>query len=232
MKFIVNLQSMEDMEDYLESTKFCDCDNQEIIDKAKELTKNDKTPKEMALSIFYFVRDQITFMMSETDKASKTLKKGHGHCSTKTNLQVALLRTVNIPARYHLASLTKECLKGVVSESLYKLFPDEISHHQWCECYLPDRWIACDTLFDEALAKGFYKKVIFTKEDIPTIDWDGEHDLNTMTKWIIEDKGTLLSLDNLFIEAQRESDELPIEKDQLEMIVNQSNKYTDSIRKL
>ncbi|MFX1327279.1 MAG: transglutaminase family protein [Promethearchaeota archaeon] len=228
----MNSLSMEGMEDYLKATKFCDCDNQEIIAKAKELTKNDKTPKEMTLSIFNFVRDQITFIMCETDKASETLKKGFGQCSTKTNLQVALLRVVNIPARYHIASLLKECLKGIVSESLYKLFPDEISHHLWCECYLSDRWIACDTLFDVALAEGIYKKSIHTKEDIPTIDWDGEHDLNTMTKWMIEDKGTLPSLDDLFIEAQRESDEVPIEKDQLEMIVNQSNKYTDSIRKL
>ena len=225
-------QSKEGMEDYLKPTEFCDCNNPEIIDKAKELTKNDKTPKEAALNIFHFVRDKIIFMVCECSKASETLKKGHGDCGTKTNLQVALLRAVNIPARYHLASLTKECLKGVVSESLYKLFPDEISHHLWCECYLPDRWIACDTLFDEALAKGIYKKGIFTKEDIPTIYWDGENDLNTMTKWIIEDKGTLPSLDDLFIEAHRESDELPFEKDQLEMIVNQSNKYTDSIRKL
>ena len=232
MKFIVNLQSMEGMEDYLKPTKFCDCDNQEIIDKVKELTKNDKTPKEMALSIFYFVRDQITFMMCETDKASETLKKGHGHCSTKTNLQVALLRAVNIPARYHLASLTKECLKGVVSESFYKDFSDVITDHPWCECYLSEKWISCDTLFDKALTEAIYKKGIHTKEDIPTIDWDGEHDLNTMTKWMIEDKGTLPSLDKLFIEAQKELEELPIEKDQLEMIVNQSNKYTDSIRKL
>ncbi|UCC19651.1 MAG: transglutaminase domain-containing protein [Promethearchaeota archaeon] len=228
----MNLRSMKVMEDYLKPTKFCDCDNQEIIDKAKELTKNDKTPKEMALSIFYFVRDQITFMMCGNDKASETLMKGHGDCSTKTNLQVALLRAVNIPARYHIASLRKECLKGIISKSLYKLFPDELSHHQWCECYLSEKWISCDTLFDKALTEAIYKKGIRTKEDIPTIDWDGEHDLNTMTKWMIQDKETLPSLDKLIIKAQREGEELPIENDQLEMIANQSNKYTDSMRKL
>ena len=53
-----------------------------------------------------------------------------------------------------------------------------------------------------------------------------------MTTWMIEDKGTLPSLDDLFIEAQKEFEELPIEKDQLEMLINQSNKYTDDIRKL
>ena len=228
----MNLQLMEGMEDYLNPTEFCDCNNQEIIAKAKELTKNDKTPKEMALSIFHFVRDQISFMMSDNDKASETLKKGFGDCGTKTNLQVALLRAVKIPARHHIAALRKECIKGIVSELLYQESPDVILHHPWCECYLSEKWISCDTLLDKALIEGIYKKGIHTKEEIPTIDWDGENDLNTMTTWMIEDKGTLPSLDDLFIEAQKEFEELPIEKDQLEMLINQSNKYTDDIRKL
>ena len=220
------------MEDYLKPTEFCDCDNREIVAKAKELTKNDKTPKEMALKIFHFVRDQISFMMCENDKASETLKKRYGDCGTKTNLQVALLRAVNIPARYHIASLRKECIKGIVSKSFFRLSPDEIQHHPWCECYLSEKWLSCDTLLDEALIEGIYKKGIHTKEDIPSIDWDGENDLTTMTKWMIKDKGILSSLDDLFLEAQKELEELPIEKDQLEMLVNQSNKYTDNIRKL
>ncbi|GAH95260.1 unnamed protein product, partial [marine sediment metagenome] len=36
-------------------------------------------------------------------KASVTLKIRNGFCVTKSNLQVALLRAINIPARYHLA---------------------------------------------------------------------------------------------------------------------------------
>jgi len=228
----MNLQSVDDLEDYLSPTEFCDCDNQEIITKVKELTKNDKNPKEMALSIFYFVRDQIKFMMCENDIASETLKKRFGDCGTKTNLQVALLRAVNIPARYHIASLRKECIKGIVSELFYQQSPDEISYHPWCECYLSEKWISCDTLLDEALTEGIYKKGIFTKKEIPKIDWDGENDLNTMTTWMIEDKGPIPSLDYLFIESQKEFEELPIEKEELEILINQSNKFTDNIRKL
>jgi len=228
----MELQPIKNMKEYLEPTEFCNCNNQEIITMAKELTKNDKTPKEMALSIFHFVRDQITFMLSENDKASETLKKRFGDCGTKTNLQVALLRAVNIPAKYHIASLRKECLKDIVSETLYKLSPSVISDHPWCECYLAEKWVSCDTLFDKALTEGIYKKSIHTEEEIPTIDWDGENDLNTMTTWMIEDKGTIPSIDDLFIEAQKEIEALPIKKDQLEMLINQSNNYTNTIRKL
>jgi hypothetical protein len=228
----MELHPLKDIKEYLEPTEFCNCNNQEIITMAKELTKNDKNPKEMALSIFHFVRDKIIFMMCESDKASETLKKRFGVCGTKTNLQVALLRVLNIPAKFHIASLRKECLKGIVSETLYKLFPSVISDHPWCECYLAEKWVSCDTLFDKALTEGIYKKNIHTKEEIPTIDWDGENDLNTMTTWMIEDKGTIPSIDDLFIEDQKEIEELPIEKDQMEMLVNQSNNYTNTIRKL
>lgn len=213
---------MDSMEDYLKPTEFCDCNNQEIINKAKELTKNDKTPKEAALIIFCFVRDQIPFMPGYIVKASETLKEGDGLCVTKSNLQVALLRAVNIPARYHLAFLSKECVKGIVSD--YEFLPDVITFHPWCECYLTTKWIGCDTLFDKALTEAIYNKDVHTKEDIPTIDWDGENDLNTMTKWMVEDKGTYSSLDDLFREVQKEFEKTPIE------YMNQSKKYTDSVR--
>ncbi len=220
------------LEDYLKPTKLCDCDNQEIIAKAKELTQNDKEPKEVALSIFHFVRDQIRFMMCNFEKASETLKIGLGDCGTKTNLQIALLRSGNIPARCHIASLRKECIKGIVSESFYQVAPDEIPNHTWCECYLSGKWVSCDTLFDKALVKTIYKNGIITKEEIPTIDWNGENDLNTMTNWMIEDKGTLPSLDELVLTVQKEFEELPIDKDQVKMLVKQSNEYTDSLREL
>ncbi|MGY5874936.1 MAG: transglutaminase-like domain-containing protein [Candidatus Thorarchaeota archaeon] len=226
----MDFQKILDDEKYLSPTRFCDCDHPEIISKAKDLTQNDANTITMALSIFHFVRDQIKFMMCEFDTASGTLTKRIGDCGTKTNLQVALLRAVNIPARYHIAALRKESIKGLVSELLYQQSPDVILYHPWCECYLSEKWIACDTLLDNALMDGVYKRGIFTKDDIPTIDWDGESDLNTMTRWMIEDKGTLPSLDELVLKAQKESEELPIDTDQLAMVINESNEYTDSLR--
>jgi transglutaminase-like putative cysteine protease len=171
-------------------------------------------------------------MMSESSRASQTLKRRYGDCGTKTNLQIALLRGINIPARYHIASLRKEGLKDIISESAYKFTSDIITHHPWCECYLSERWISCDTLFDKALALALYENGIRTKLEIPTIDWDGENDLNTATTWMIEDKGTFPSIDDLFIESEKELEKLPIEKDQIEMLIDQSNKYTDNLRKL
>ncbi|MFX0004308.1 MAG: transglutaminase family protein [Promethearchaeota archaeon] len=187
----------------MKSTKFCDCDNQKIITKAKELTKNDKTPRDAALSIFYFVRDQIPFMGGPVVKASETLEIGNGFCITKSNLQVALLRAVNIPARYHLAHLRKSILIGIIPGIESDDIHDIITYHPWCECYLSNRWISCEALFEKTLVEKLYNKGIYNKEDMHIIDWDGESDLSTVTAWKVEDKGTHDSLDELFLEVNK-----------------------------
>jgi len=222
----IRLHSTEGFEDFLAPTKFCDCDNQEIIKKAKELTENDNTPKEAALSIFHFLRDKIPYLVNYIVKASETLKTGQGFCITKSNLQVALLRAINIPARYHHAYLKKEVLKDIVPVIVYENMQDIITFHPWCECYLSKKWISCDTTFDKALVEALYKKNLRSKNEIPSIHWDGENDLNTMNTWMVEDKGTHESLDNLFLEIQKDWNNTPIEN------YVQMNQYINNVRKI
>ncbi|MFW9822374.1 MAG: transglutaminase family protein [Candidatus Thorarchaeota archaeon] len=218
------------MEEYLKPTDHCDFNQPEVKAKAKELTKNDETPKEMAMSIFHFVRDKIKFMMvSDDDKASDTLIKGYGDCGTKTNLQVALLRAVNIPARYHVASLHKECLKGIVSKIFFKLSPKVIPYHPWCECYLSEKWISCDSLLDKGLVNTLFKEGKMTSNEIQTIEWDGENDLNTMTSWMIQDKGTYNSLEEIISGIENDSKSYPVKL--VNYLVKKSNIHTDKLRK-
>ena len=80
------MESTETMAQFLAPTPLCDCDSAGIKDKAKDLAGTAKDPSEAALSVFYFVRDKITFGLYFPDaKASKTLDHGSGFCMTKTN---------------------------------------------------------------------------------------------------------------------------------------------------
>lgn len=222
------MESDSTLDKYLKPTNLCDFDHPSIVSKAKELTQNTTLQKEMALNIFYFVRDEIRYLMPYGDnKASDTLVNKFGDCGSKTNLQVALLRAVNIPARYHIAALSKECIKGTVSPLFYRLSPEIIPYHPWCECYLSDKWIKCDTLYDKALVEVLLKKGILTKEDIPTIEWDGETDLNTMTKWMIEDKGLVSSLEEILTKIDQTKN--PPEW-LVRFLCKRSNLYTDRLR--
>jgi len=201
-------QPQKGMDEYLKPTELCDCDNVELQQKAKEIIKGSETPKEAALRIFYFVREEIPFSMDYADaKASRTLKKGTGFCFTKTNLHIALLRAIGIPARCHYVHLNKELLKDIAPRFMYNRMP--FITHPWPECYLSEKWIACEELLDEEFYKAGLRMGNITKEEIPPIDWKGETNLIWSNPWIIKDVGTFPSIDDVLIEGQRRGEPLP-----------------------
>ena len=221
-------QPPEDIDEYLKCTELSDCDNQEIQGKAKEIIADAKTPREAAVDIFYFVRDQILLGFDHSVKASETLRGGMGYCATKANLQVALLRSSGIPARYHNAVLAKNWLKGIIPVTGYTFTAERLKHQIWCECYLSDKWIACDTLFDKGLYCAACMKGIISKEHVPTIDWDGKNDLNTRVAWMLEDGGTVHSFDEMFEKILKETFSPMFIT---EAVLRFSNEYTNRVRR-
>ena len=225
-------QPPEGMEEYLGATELCNCDNAGLQKRAKEIIEGAETPKEAAMKIFSFVRELPWKVDNNDTKASKTLSKGLGQCVNKTNLQIALLRAVGIPARYHQVNMKKEWLEPVVSGSMYKRIPEIVWWHPWCECYLDGKWVACESVFDEALYKAMLQEGLVTEEQIPTIDWDGESDLIVVKPWLTEDAGTFPSLDDVFKKAQREVSRPRILAWLLGWYFRcRSNRHTDGIRK-
>lgn len=199
-------QAREGMDEYLKPTELCDCDNESVKDKAQELIKGAETSKEAAIRIFHFVRDGILYGADVVDaKASDTLKRRVGFCMSKANLQIAFLRAVGIPARYHRAGVKKDALRGLVLNIVYRNLPDTLWIHCWCECYPSQTWLSCEAVLDEALYRGAIGKGLYTREQIPTIDWDGGSDLIMMTHWLVKDYGTSASLDDILKKAQRDS---------------------------
>ena len=194
------------LEEYLEPTELCDCSNAVIIKKSNELIGQTSIPKDAAIKIFNFVRDEILFEGGRADeRASDTLQRGSGFCVTKSNLQIALLRAIGIPARYHHVHLRKEILTGVIPEAILDLVPDGvITYHPWCECYLNDNWASCEALFQKELIAELRQGGFITYEQVPSIDWDGEIDLIICTPWIVEDLGVTQNMDNVFRKAQIE----------------------------
>ena len=194
------------LEEYLKPTELCDCGNPEIINKSNELIGQDSKPKDAAIKIFNFIRDEIPFEANKADeKASDTLQRGSGFCVTKSNLQIALLRAIGIPARYHHVHLRKEILSGVIPAASLDLIPEGvITYHPWCECYLNNNWVSCEALYPKKLVSELRQGGFITKEQIPTIDWDGETDLILCTHWIVKDLGVTQNMDNVFRKVQAE----------------------------
>lgn len=149
--------------EYLQPSGLCDFDAEDCIrEKAVEVTRGAQSPREKALRILHQVQHGIPYALDEWDvKASQTLKKGYGMCMNKTNLAVAELRSIAIPARYRLVLIRRnEWFESVVTRGdeelaqMYHSLPENIQH-VLCEVYLEGQWEDFDVSRDEALEKSF-----------------------------------------------------------------------------
>ncbi|MFA6126764.1 MAG: transglutaminase-like domain-containing protein [Bacteroidales bacterium] len=219
-----------ELQTYVNPTDLCDSENPEILQTAAQLTENCKSPSEAAVKLFNFVRDECLFGLSEADeKASVTLNSRIGWCITKNNLMVAMLRSVGIPARYHQVSVNKISLKGIVSNMLYKMLPEVITIHPWCECYLDGKWLACDVTFDKQTYQAAIVKGFFPQGNISNIEWDGLTDSKWVSVFVLEDHGVHASYDDISRKVADENRKMG-PKFMLRAITNRSNKKTAKFR--
>ncbi|VAW88452.1 Phosphonate ABC transporter phosphate-binding periplasmic component (TC 3.A.1.9.1) [hydrothermal vent metagenome] len=99
----VNKKRSNNMEQYLEHSKYIDYENAKISALAKSLASNLNSKKEIAKVCFEWVRDNIKHsndykLNPVTCKASDVLNHKTGYCFAKSHLLAALLRVNEIPA--------------------------------------------------------------------------------------------------------------------------------------
>jgi len=146
-------------EEYLQPSGLCNFDRSpEIGDRARELTADCHSGEDMLWSIFGFVKE-LPYGLEDWDvAASETLAKGWGMCSGKTNLLVALLRSVGIPARYRVYRIRPEASlwdwiteDGELARRMGSVPPEQ--DHVDCEVWLGG-WIECDPSRDTPFECG------------------------------------------------------------------------------
>ena len=145
-------------EEFLQPTQLCNFDTHpEIRRKALKLTQGYSEQEEIFQRIFAFVKE-FPYTLEDWDiPASTTLAKGCGMCSSKTNLLVAMLRSVKIPARYRVYQIMGDVPLwnwATKEHSRVRLVASDEAHdHVDCEVYL-HRWRVCDPSRDTALENG------------------------------------------------------------------------------
>jgi hypothetical protein len=147
---------------YVQPSELCDFDSSsQIKQKTLELIRGCKNQRERFEMIFAFVKE-LPYGFEDWDlKASDVLKKGWGMCSGKTNLLVAMLRSVGIPARYRVYRIMADNTlwsrlgnEGGQPGRLEEL--GEERDHVDCEVWL-GKWIVGDPGRDSAMEKGILK---------------------------------------------------------------------------
>jgi hypothetical protein len=163
---------MEDMEIYLQPSKFFDFNKPKVRQKALEITEGCESDIEKAKALFYWVRDTIKYNMQlfvpiilNNFKASKVMQKGQGFCVSKSILLSSLARAVGIPARIHLVDL----INHLVSQKVIDFMGTNIMfYHGFSEFFLDGKWVKLTPSFDQetAMRGGF----------LPMVEFDGKND--------------------------------------------------------
>jgi transglutaminase-like putative cysteine protease len=228
------ISERSNLDQYLIATPMCDYGHPLVQECVHRVVAGGQTEQEKAALIFNFVRDTIRFSMAfSKSKASQILKLGYGECITKTNVQVALLRAVGIPARMRWVMAQSSVLRGLVAGFVLRSMPPEASHF-WTECYLAGHWISCEALLDKPLYEGMLKQGFITRDQIPTIDWDGEKDLVVLKPWITSDRGYVASADEAHRAYQNNGEGAPpvwIEQLMAPVFLPYNLRFSDRIRK-
>jgi transglutaminase-like putative cysteine protease len=166
------------LQEFLQPTRLCDfhvCEA--IVEIAVSLTGG--CPDDIAR--FYRLHDfvkELPYGLEDWDvKASETLRKGWGMCCGKSNLLVALARSLSIPARYSVFKIVSEhkllgWMMGHDTELSGRLadLPPEQDHVQ-CEAYL-DGWQLFDPSRDSRLENGL-RRLNVPLERVPVVGRDG-----------------------------------------------------------
>ncbi len=185
------------LQDFLKPTYYCDCDNKKIIDLAKKLTITAKNDREKAIMLFDFVRDRYLYSFGDWRiTASDLVKQKRGMCTTKTNLLVALLRSVGIPAGFRIIRINAQNVFKIFAKLKYlyqKMSTNSV--HIFASVYLDGKWIDVDPSLDIVLAKGL-EKVGYSKNI--SNGWNGYDDFVNFipTNEIVKDLGLFSDIDN------------------------------------
>jgi hypothetical protein len=174
----VHNQTMERIEEFLQATELCDFDTRAAIrDRASQVVQGCTDDRQTFQRLYEFVRE-LPYGLEDWDvKASETLRKGWGMCCGKTNLLVAMSRTVSIPARYRTFKIKAErrLLKQVIAQNKdvaaqFGNLPP-VQDHVQCEVYLGG-WRVYDPSRDSAFENGL-RKLGIPLERIPVSDAQG-----------------------------------------------------------
>lgn len=159
----------EDLSEYLKEDSIFDFNHPRIQDIIKELNVNGLTDKEIAIKLFYFVRDKITYSVKidsfdhSTFRASGTLNSTHSYCIPKAIALSTLARAVGIPSKIHFVDFINHRLSPEIEE----LWGTKVmAGHCFSELYIDGKWIKATPALDiRTTSKHGFKQIEFNGKD-------------------------------------------------------------------
>jgi len=157
------------MDNYLKETAFLNF-NDSSFEAFLQSIDGSKSKKEIAIDLYFLVRDGFTYNPYHLDirheglKASSVLKKKRAWCVEKSTLLAACARKYNIPSRLGYAIVTNHIGVERLVENLRR---KEIVFHGYVELFIDDKWVKCTPSFDKNICRI---------ANVSPLNWDGETD--------------------------------------------------------
>jgi len=128
-------------------TTLCDVDHPEIRRRAARLRRT--TPAATAEAIMLFVHPMPYRFGYWQERASDTLARGVGMCTTKANLQVALMRAAGLEAGFGEGPMPMTVIGKLMPEA-WRALQRPMVRHFFAAVRLGGRWHAADCSYDDA----------------------------------------------------------------------------------
>lgn len=157
------------MKEFLRETSFLNF-NDPSFDEFTSAIDSSKSSKEIALQLYFHVRDSFLYdpyhldLRKDALKASNVLRKKRAWCVEKATVLAACARKFNIPSRLGYSIVTNHI--GIEKLSRY-LLKDEIVFHGYVEMFLDNKWVKCTPSFDKNICRLM---------DVEPLNWNGEAD--------------------------------------------------------
>ncbi len=124
----------------------CDTDHPEIRRRATRLRRT--TPAATAEAIFRFVQAMPYRFGPWQERASTTLARGNGMCTTKANLQVALMRAAGLEAGFVEMPMSMSVLGKLMPAAWLAMMRPTVRHY-FGAVKLGGRWHAADSSYND-----------------------------------------------------------------------------------
>jgi hypothetical protein len=157
--FPVSSQQMPSaMRAFLGAEKDIPANEGSIVSQARALTRESRTVHEAVTAIFNWIVDNFTYDAGRnTPQDGRSVFYGkRGSCVGYTNLSIAMLRSLGIPARYAHGYLPPGYDWGI-SKKYWGVQISGGGYHAWVEVYYPDAgWCFSDLLHSKNFVDPFH----------------------------------------------------------------------------
>lgn len=156
--------------EYVRPGPFIDSDHATIIALASELTAGGDSNRHKAVSLYYWVRDEIRYNPYAVSterrhyRASHVLAQGEGWCVPKAVLLAALCRAAGVPARLGFADVRNHLSTAKMRELMET---DRFYFHGYTSIYIDGLWVKATPTFNLSLCDRF---------DLLPLEFDGLED--------------------------------------------------------